>query len=191
MPLLLETIKIEEGKVHHLDYHQKRFDKSREALFNIKKSLVLSSYIETPKNGLYRCRIIYDSDIRSVEYIPYSEKKIEKLKVVSADIDYGYKYENRSVFNHLLEIYSDFDEVIIEKDGLVTDTTISNLAFYDGTQWFTPSKPLLKGTTRERLLNNGFLQTREIKSFEITKYKKVALMNAMIGFKIINPEIIM
>ena len=191
MPLLLETIKIEDGKVQHLGYHQKRFDKSREALFNIKNPIALSSFIETPENGLYRCRIVYDSDIRSVEYIPYAEKEIQKLKAVSADIDYAYKYENRTAFKKLLDAYSDFDEVIIVKEGYVTDTSISNLAFYDGKQWYTPRRPLLEGTTRARLLEEGFLMTKEIKITEIKKYKKVALMNAMIGFKIINPEITM
>ena len=189
MPLLLETIKIEEGKVFNLAYHQQRFDKTREALFSDNTQIDLSSLIQAPSNGLYRCRILYEEKIDSIEYIPYKEKLFQKLKIVSSDISYTYKYADRSTFNTLLEKYPQYDEIIIEKEGYITDTSIANLAFYDGTKWFTPKTPLLEGTIRAKLLNEGFLHTRDIKSSEISTYTKVALMNAMLGFKIINPDI--
>jgi len=187
---LLETIKIENGKVFNLPYHQKRFDLSRKELFESKDNIsLLEAIVNIPIDGLYRCRVIYGRDIYSIEYIPYKAKNIEKLKVISLEISYKYKYENRDIFNKLLEKYSMYDELIIVKNGYITDTTISNIAFYNGNQWITPQNPLLKGTMRERLLDNGMLQTKKIKIDKIYSYKKVALMNAMIGFKIINPII--
>ena len=108
------------------------------------------------------------------------------LKVVTSDIIYNYKYANREELNILLQKQHDADEIIIEKEGYLTDTTIANIAFYDGKQWFTPEKPLLKGTMRAKLLDEGFLHTRKIKKEEISDYTHVALMNAMIGFKILN-----
>ena len=83
----------------------------------------------------------------------------------------------------LLSAHSDVDEILIEKDGYLTDTSIANIAFYDGEQWVTPAIPLLKGTMRQKLLDEGFLQTRNIKKEELTHYTQVALTNAMIGFK--------
>jgi len=187
---LLETIKIEDGKVFNLLYHQKRFDISRKELFNSKNDINLLDFIiGFPLKGLYRCRVVYGKDIYSVEYIPYKEKKIEKLKVLALDISYKYKYENRDIFNKLLKRYSQYDELIISKNGYVTDTTISNIAFYNGNSWFTPKSPLLKGTMREKLLDDGILQIKDIKIDTIDSYKKVALINAMIGFKVINPII--
>ena len=191
MPLLLETIKIENGKVFNLAYHQKRFDKTREALFTDNTQIDLSSLIQAPSDGLYRCRILYEEKINSIKYIPYKEKLFQKLKIVSSDISYPYKYANRDTLNALLEKYPQYDEIIIKKEGYITDTSIANLAFYDGTKWFTPKTPLLEGTMRAKLLNEGFLHTRDIKSSDISKYTKVALMNAMVGFKIINPYISM
>ena len=91
-----------------------------------------------------------------------------------------------SLTNCLRTTLKHFDDIIIEKKGFITDTSIANLAFYDGEQWFTPKNPLLEGTMRAKLLDEGFLQTREIKRSEISHYTKVALMNAMIGFKILN-----
>jgi len=184
---LLETIKIEDGEVSNLSYHQARCDESRKALFNSTDTLDLSSLIQAPPKGLYRCRILYDEKIHSIEYIPYIPKEIHTLKIISSDLEYDYKYANRDALNKLLQTHTDADDILIEKEGYLTDTTIANIAFYDGKQWFTPEKPLLKGTMRAKLLDEGFLHTRKIKKEEITDYTHVALMNAMIGFKIINP----
>ena len=185
-PLLLETIKIEEGKIHNLSYHQDRCTKSRQALFHSSDVLDLSSIINAPKIGLYRCRILYGEVLHSIDYIPYVPKKIQTLKIVSSDIEYSLKYANRDALNSLLNENKDADEVIIEKDGYLTDTTISNIAFLDGTQWFTPVKPLLEGTMRAKLIDEGFIQPKEIKKEDLANYSQVALMNAMIGFKILN-----
>ncbi len=184
--LLLETIKIEEGKIHNLRYHQDRCDLSRQALFQSEDSLELSSIIDAPKVGSYRCRILYGETLHSIEYFPYIPKKIQTLRIVSSNIEYSFKYAKRDALNALLESNKDVDEVIIEKDGYLTDTTIANIAFLDGKQWLTPVNPLLKGTMRAKLIDEGFLHTKEIKKEDISHYSQVALMNAMIGFKIIN-----
>ena len=42
--------------------------------------------------------------------------------------------------------------------------------------------PLLKGTSRQRLLQSGFLTPKDISKNELLNAKKIALMNAMIGF---------
>ena len=184
--LLLETIKIENGEVSNLSYHQARCDESRKALLHSTDRLDLSSFIQAPPKGLYRCRILYNEKIHSVEYILYSPKEIHRLKIISSDLEYDHKYANRDTLNKLIQAHPEADDVLIEKHGYLTDTTISNIAFYDGKQWFTPEKPLLRGTMRAKLLDEGFLNTRKIKKEEISDYTHVALMNAMIGFKILN-----
>ena len=184
--LLLETIKIEDGEVSNLSYHQARCDESRKALFHSTDRLNISSLIQAPPKGLYRCRILYNKKIHSIEYIPYIPKEIHNLKIIPSNITYNYKYANRKELNTLLQNQKDIDEIIIEKEGYLTDTTIANIAFYDGKTWFTPEKPLLKGTMRAKLLDEEFLHTKKIKKEEITHYTHVALMNAMIGFKILN-----
>ena len=184
--LLLETIKIEDGEVHNLSYHQKRCDKTRKTLFNSTDILNLVDSIEAPKKGLYRCRILYAKTLHSVEYIAYSPKDIHSLKIVKSDINYNFKYADRDTFTDLLTEHNDVDEILIEKDGYLTDTTIANIAFYAEGVWYTPTTPLLKGTMRQKLLDDGFLQERNIKKEDLNQYTQVALMNAMIGFKILN-----
>ncbi len=188
--LLLETIKIEDGEIHNLNYHQNRCTKSRQILFNSSDTLELSSIIDAPKTGVYRCRILYGEALHSIDYIPYTLKKIQTLRIVPSDIDYSFKYANRDALNTLLESNKDVDEVIIEKNGYLTDTTISNIAFLDGEQWFTPAKPLLEGTMRAKLIDEGFLQIKEIHKEDLPNYSQVALMNAMIGFTILNIDTI-
>jgi len=187
----LETIKIRNAHIYNIYYHQQRFDKTRADLYSCHEKIdlkeqILKSLTDTNKHGLFRCRIVYNKDIESIDYIPYKAKKIEKLKVISSNIEYNYKYENRSEFDSLLQENSSYNEVIIEKDGYITDTTISNIAFYDGEKWLTPKRPLLKGSMREKLLDNKFLTTADIKKQDINKYIHVALINAMLGFKVLN-----
>ena len=185
-PLLLETIKIAEGVIANLPYHQDRCDQSRQTLFQSADILNLASVIQPPQTGLYRCRILYGEKLHSIEYIPYVQKEINSLKIVPSNIDYALKYANRDALNTLLQSNKEVDEVIIEKEGYLTDITIANIAFYDGKQWFTPESPLLKGTMRAKLISEGFLQQREIRKEDLNHYTQVALINAMIGFKILN-----
>lgn len=185
-PLLLETIKIAEGVIANLPYHQDRCDQSRQTLFQSADILDLASVIQPPQTGLFRCRILYGEKLHSIEYIPYVQKEINSLKIVPSNIDYALKYANRDALNTLLQSNKEVDEVIIEKEGYLTDITIANIAFYDGKQWFTPENPLLKGTMRAKLINEGFLQQREIRKEDLNHYTQVALINAMLGFKILN-----
>ena len=184
--LLLETIKIERGIVHNLPYHQTRFNKSRAILFNTDIPIDLLSVITPPSDACYRCRILYGRTIEKVEYLPYTPKPIRHLKIVSSSIDYSHKYADRSCFEELLKTHPEADEILIEKEGYLTDTTISNIAFFDGKTWVTPETPLLQGTMRQKLLDNGTLITEDIRKEDLGKYTHVALMNAMLGFKILN-----
>jgi len=178
---LFETIKIENGQIFNIEWHNKRLNKARKELFGETHKLNLQEYITPPTKGLYRCRVLYSSNIKTVEYFSYAPKYFKKFKVVQSNIDYKYKYNDRSELTKLLKNY---EEIIIEKDTFLTDTSIANIAFFDGTTWFTPEKPLLFGTTRARLIEEGFLKLKNIKKEDIKNYSYFALMNAMIGFQI-------
>ncbi len=182
--IFIETIKILDGKVYNIEWHNHRCNRTRQDFFNDSKQIHLQDYIEAPLKGLFRCRVVYAKEILLVEYIPYQAKKFKNFKIVQSNIEYNYKYANRAVLNNLKkEVYND-NEIIIEKNGLLTDTTIANIAFYDGKSWLTPKRPLLEGTMRMKLLENGFLKEKDIKSKDIKHFVNFALMNAMIGFQI-------
>ena len=182
--LCLETIKIEDGQIYNIKWHNRRCNQTRLALFYQRKPIELQHYINPPQEGLFRCRILYNQNIVSIEYIPYKAKDNQTFKIVQSDIEYSYKYANRELLDSLKKEFDTYDEIIVEKNGLLTDTTIANIAFYDGVSWITPKKPLLEGTMREKLLKSKFLIAKDIKSEDLIHFSNFALMNAMIGFQI-------
>jgi len=189
--IFLETIKILDGKIFNLSYHQARYE-SVLKYFGVDKVQDLGSIITPPQNGLYRCRLVYDiKGSIDASYHSYQKREINLLKILHDDtIEYSMKYANREKLDALFAQRGNGDDVLIVKNGLATDTTIANIAFFDGKRWLTPVLPLLHGTTRQRLLDEGKIVEEEIHIQDIERFKQVALMNAMIDFAIItkNPK---
>ncbi len=187
MCLLLETIKIVEHNLINLEYHQQRVNRSIRDLFNKNARINLAGEIKVPDylgKGLYKCRVIYNLEIKKVEYIPYKQPGITTLKLVTCnDLDYSYKFENRQAITELLELKGRCDDILILKNDLITDTLFCNIIFSDGNNWITPSKPLLKGTQREYLLDKGKITEAKIKSRDIHNFNSFKLINAMIDFE--------
>lgn len=183
MSLLFETIKCQNRRLHNLFYHNKRVRRTFENLFGIIGDFDFESNIEIPDwvgEGLYRCRVSYAEEINKVEFFEYNFKH---PKVIQLDeyqsFNYDFKYEDRSGFQNLLKLYSKADDVIVTQNGLLTDATYANVAFFDGTKWFTPTTYLLLGTKREYLIDNQLLYEEEIAVKDLSKFKRIALINAM------------
>lgn len=172
-----------------MPYHQKRFQAVLNN-FNIKTTHLLTDLITPPKEGLFRCRIIYEPKFLEkieIEYMPYIKRNINSFKIIKdEEIEYCYKYLDRTTIDSLFAQKGDCDEIIIVKDNLVTDTSIANIAFFIDNKWLTPKIPLLKGTTRERFLDSKKIEEANININELSKVKKVALMNAMVEFDVID-----
>ena len=116
--MLLETLRCEEGKALHLSYHQKRLDDSLHTL-NIKKTYDLSALIFPPKLGTYRCRFLYDASGYTVEFHPYTPKKITSLKLLTCNtLEYPLKYADRGALNLLFEQRETCDDVLIVKNAV-------------------------------------------------------------------------
>ena len=181
-----ETIKIENGRTKHLAYHNRRLERTLRTYYPDAIPIDLADYIEPPKEGLWRCKVIYSDTIESIEYFPYTPRHIKTFKLIEADIDYDYKYLDRSAIDALFAKRGEADEIIIVKNGLLTDTSIANIALFNGYEWHTPQTPLLPGTTRERLIKAGLLIPKKILAKDLKHYKKIALLNAMIEFHVVN-----
>lgn len=187
---LLETIRCENGHAANLTYHQQRVDTSLKQL-DIPARYDLASLIKVPDSTLYRCRIVYDATSINIEYIPYQTRAVRILQAIEADtLDYALKYADRSEIDKLFASKEDADDILVVQNGLITDTSIANIAFYDGSKWLTPAHPLLKGTTRARLLDEKKIFESELNIDDIKKFTDFALMNAMIGFQRVKNGII-
>ena len=185
MCLLFETIKIVNGKPKNLALHDKRLNLSRHKLFGIDEILRLSDFIQVPeeyKIGIFRCRVIYGSSIVSTEYTPYYPAAIKTLKLVHIDtIKYDLKYLDRSCLTKCIN-KTHADDILIVKEGCITDSSFANIVFTDGKCWVTPDTPLLFGTMRENLLCKGIIMTDRITVDNLCHFTHFRLINAMLGF---------
>ncbi|MFN7258746.1 MAG: aminotransferase class IV [Cyclobacteriaceae bacterium] len=187
----IETIKLLDGHFFNLDYHQTRMDWTIKKFFEQESTIHLKEYLARQSfltEGLFKCRIVYEKTISSVEFLPYTIKPVRSLKVVHAHaIEYAYKFETR---NQLLELYNQrglHDEIIIVENNLITDASYANLVFFDGATWITPTSYLLNGTMRQILIDQQKIKTGQISLSDITNFEKVKLINSMLGFE--GPEI--
>jgi len=184
---LLETIMINHGILQNISFHNERFNRSRWELFGIEECIHLENEIHLPENIgniRYKCRIVYGKTIEKIEICPYLIHKINSLKIIKDDfIQYPYKYENRDQINKLYLLKGQCDDILIIRNGMVTDTSYCNIVFSDGNNLITPSSPLLKGTKRAELLLGGILTEADIKQTDIHLFKKVYLINAMIDME--------
>ena len=177
-----ETTKCKDSEVLNITYHKKRISRT------IGLNINLEEYIYPLDNQLLRCKIIYNKNgILDISYTPYIPKDIKSFKIIEDNkINYLYKSTNRDAIDTLYNKKENSDEIIIIKNGLVTDTSIANIAIYENNIWLTPRKPLLLGTTRDRLLELDYIKEEDITIKRLLNCEKIALMNAMIDFKIID-----
>jgi len=184
MCLLFETIKVKNKNLQNIEYHNSRLNRSRKELFGADDFIYLENIIKIPSSlsdDVYKCRVIYDKKIEKIEFEPYKPRIIRSLKLVECnDIEYSFKYHDRSMINELFEKRGDCDDILIIKNGRVTDTSVSNIILFNGKQWVTPSHPLLFGTKRQKLLDEGKIISKKIKSEDISKYQGARLINSML-----------
>jgi 4-amino-4-deoxychorismate lyase len=183
---LFETIRIIDGKPVNLGLHEQRLNRSRRKLYDLGDDLKLSDYIRVPEDclsGVFRCRIIYGQEVVSTEFTPYVPAAVRTLKLVYADtLDYDLKYLDRRGLTGLIN--RDLaDDILIVKEGNITDTSYSNIVFSDGKQWVTPDTPLLCGTMREKLLTDGIIKADRITVETLSRFTHFRLINAMLGFE--------
>ncbi len=166
-----------------LQWHQQRMESSQLSTFGYYKNIDLKEVIKIPAwagVGLIKCRILYKRDVDSMEFLAYEKKPINSLKLIEAnDIQYPFKYANRNALNRLFQQKGEADDVLIVKNGLITDGSYTNVAFYDGINWLTPAIPLLDGTTRQRLIQEKILLPDFIPASQVHLFEKIRMFNAM------------
>lgn len=187
MSQLIETIQVIDGIPQNLEYHQNRMNYSIQKEFGYSNMLVLQN-IFAPKQqmlGMWKWRMVYThNQIIEETYSPYTYRVITSLQLIySNTISYPIKYENRTEFASLTEQKQSADDILIVKNGHITDTSYSNIVFFDGTQWYTPNTYLLNGTKRQKLLYENVIQEIEITPQDILLFTKARLLNCFCDFE--------
>ncbi|MEG2339683.1 MAG: aminotransferase class IV [Odoribacter sp.] len=183
IPLFIETIQVVDGKMIHLPAHIARMEETLKEAAGYHVSFHPEE-IQLPddrKEGIVKCRILYDEKIQSIEFEKYTPRTIHRLKLVDGQhIDYHLKYADRSPLNDLRALREDCDEILIMRDGYLTDTSYSNVVLYDGINYITPATFLLNGTKRQYLIKQGVIQVAPVSIRDLKSFKRLYLINAML-----------
>ncbi|WP_461484354.1 aminotransferase class IV [Porphyromonas asaccharolytica] len=185
VPLLLESIRYVDGEPELLPLHQERIDRSL-AAYGVTPRWRLADYLAQhpcPASlvGVVKCRLLYDAEPLEVGYAPYHRRTIGSLRAVAAPaLDYHLKWADRGALQALLELRGEADDiVIVNGEGLLTDSSYTNIALRRGNRWYTPRVPLLEGVQRAHLIAEGVLIPRDIPLAELSTYDRISLINAM------------
>jgi 4-amino-4-deoxychorismate lyase len=188
MYLLVETVRIENGQIMNIHFHNERMIRSLYNIYGIKSDKDLEKIILVPpeaRHGIFKCRVLYDDKTASIEIMPYTIRSVRSLKIVfSDDICYPYKYIHRDRINRLFDMRGGCDDILVVKYGKLTDSSYANVILkdYEG-NWKTPSTYLLPGTRRASLLKSGLIKEADIYFSEISKFTELKLINAMMGIE--------
>jgi 4-amino-4-deoxychorismate lyase len=183
MSQFFESIRVKDGIAENLGFHQLRVNKTLNAFDASIISIDLVSIVQQlvlPAAGLFKLRVSYDlNGNHQSAFTPYQYKQIQNFALV--DIkgqSYDYKFSNRDWINEAF-IQSGKDEIIMHDGGLIKDCSYTNIVFFDGEDWFTPAAPLLEGTQRAKLINEGVIQPKALYVQDIPNFKQFKCINAM------------
>lgn len=183
--MFIESIRILNNKPRLLKYHNRRLNTTIRSHYENKVKIDLKSIIQTDhldKKVEYKCRVVYDQNIVSIEFQPYQRKIINKIKVVYSQkaIDYRYKWVERKDLDELFSLKDEANEIIIvNPDGHITDAYYYNVILEKEGLLFTPNTNLLNGVMRRNLLSKGKIQEKTIHIDQLHEFEKIYLINAL------------
>lgn len=184
MSLLLETIRFSNGIPENLNYHEARITMSQIALDGSRRLDSLTSIFEDtppPPEGLIKGRLTYNRDLYKIEFSEYVKANILHLRIFEANkLYYPFKFANRDMFQRIHDDMPPDAEALIVISHRITDTTYTNVALKRQEKWYTPINPLLKGTRRAQLLEDGIIQLEDIFLDKLPDFEAIKLFNAMI-----------
>ena len=182
---LFESICVINGKILNQKWHQIRYQKAYKKYFGKVSQFNLLDQVYIPKEfkkGRVKLKVLYGEKEREIHFEQYTFKIINTIRLVhTINLEYSLKLRQRGKLNELFAKKGNCDDVIIVRNGLITDSSYANLIFFDGSEWITPKVPLLEGTCRARLLASGKIKTGNIGIKELSAFKGFKLINAMRG----------
>ena len=187
MCLFIETICYEQGRFQRIEQHNERCNRTRNHFFGLRPNIQLELFLSIPEylsNKTVKCTITYGSDIIGIEYNLYLIRPVKSLQLVNDDmIDYSFKYADRTKINSLFKLRSQSDDILIVKNGLITDTSYANIIFKKDEKWYSPQKPLLRGTRIENYLREGRVTPALLRPKDLLVFSEARIVNAMISIE--------
>lgn len=187
MSQLVETIRLEDGNPSLLHLHEDRMNRTRRELFGLRVPVMLTPCICPPENyrkGIVKCRVLYEKEIEKVEYETYTFRNIQSLQLIEgSNTEYHYKYANRSELLQLFSKRGNCDDILIVRNGYITDSSFANVVFLYGNRWITPDTPLLEGVRRRSYLETGIISAWPVRVNDLKNFSEARLINAMVSLE--------
>ena len=187
MSQFFESIRVKDNIAENLSLHQLRVNKTLKSFDASNRSIELASVIQElvlPEEGLFKLRISYDLNGNyEAKCNPYQYKQIQHFALVDMmGQSYDYKYANRDWIHEALA-QSGKDEIMMHDDGLIKDCSYTNIVFFDGANWYTPESPLLEGTQRAKLIQEGIIIPKALHINDLPNFIEFKCINAMIHWE--------
>jgi len=187
MCLFIETICYENGKFHRIELHNGRLNRTRSHFLELHSNFQLELFLSVPahlKDKKLKCKVVYGTGIVSIEYGLYTNKPVTSLQIVRDDeIDYSFKYEDRTKLNALFQLRGQCDDILIVKNGFITDTSFANIIFRKDNYWYSPLNPLLRGTRLEGYVSEGRITPTLLQTKDLPLFTEARIINALISIE--------
>ena len=178
----IETIHIEHHKVFLLENHLSRIQQTCVEYYGKKKDIQQLHYeiLFFAKETKIKTKlsIYYNLHEHSFFHKYYKIKNFHLIE--NNEYDYHLKYADRSFFEQAKSKFDNADEIIIVKNGKITDTSFSNICLLKNNKWITPITPLLNGIKRQYYLQQKQIEEQEIKVKDIKSFSKISLINSLL-----------
>jgi 4-amino-4-deoxychorismate lyase len=153
----------------------------------LQPNLQLELYLNIPthlKNRTVKCSVAYGIEIIDVKFDLYQIRPVNSLQIVNDNvIDYSFKYADRANLNTLFQMRGQSDDILIVKDGLITDTSYANIIFNRNEKWYSPQNPLLRGTRLEFYLQENRITPALLHPKDLSFFSEARIINAMISIE--------
>ena len=194
---LLETMRLQHGAIYLLEYHLRRLQQSAEFFgfaFNLAVIQENIAFTCTEHQvGTFRTRLLLDRlGGIDIQIFPIFEKTCEsqsmvlsRLKVNSVDINLQHKTTRRRLYDSAAAESESHEVILTNEQGYLTESSIANLVFEVGGQYYTPpvSDGLLPGTLRRLLLDEGKILERSLHIGDIDQVESWHLISALRGWR--------
>lgn len=187
-----ETIRMENGIVCAPERHRERMQQTcNETWGDFRHDAILKN-LQVPeayRTGIVKLNVFYNQTLFETKFSPYVPQEIKSIRLVDApdELNYHLKYTDRSLMNKLVQL-SGADEIIMVRNGMITDTSKANIVFEKEGAFFTPNTFLLNGTMRQHLLNTQQVKEAQISLENMAQYEAMYFVNAMNPLGLCKPQ---
>jgi len=170
-----------------MELHNERCNRTRTHFFGRQPELRIDWHLSVPdhlKSETLKFTVTYAIEIVNVEYVIYRIRPIRSLRMITDDtIEYEFKYADRSKLGLLTQKRDYFDDILIIKNGFITDISYANIIFLLEKRWYSPERPLLSGTRLRSYLEQGRITPAPLRPEDLSSFSEARMINAMVSIE--------